>query len=157
MKSLVLYDSVFGCTEKVSTAIGEALSRQGDCEVVKAADFTSDRLTGVDRLFIGSPTRAFRPTPELTAKLSALHAGSLSGIPVHVFDTRVDILKAPAVLRFMARLFGYAAGTLAKLARAKGGTVVGEPVGFLVAGTEGPLLEGELERAVRFAESSELP
>jgi hypothetical protein len=74
-----------------------------------------------------------------------------------VFDTRVDILKAPAVLRFMARLFGYAAGTLAKLARAKGGTVVGEPVGFLVAGTEGPLLEGELERAVRFAESSEQP
>jgi hypothetical protein len=57
----------------------------------------------------------------------------------------------------MARLFGYAAGTLAKLARAKGGTVVGEPVGFLVAGTEGPLLEGELERAVRFAESSEQP
>jgi flavodoxin len=155
MRFLVLYDSVFGCTEKVALALGEALSKQGACEVVKAADFTSDRLAGVDRLFIGSPTRAFRPTPELTTKLSALRAGALSGLPVHVFDTRVDIAKAPAVLRLMARLFGYAAGALAKLVRAKGGTVVGAPVGFVVAGTEGPLLEGELERAVRFAEALE--
>lgn len=152
MKTLVLYDSVFGCTEKVAGTIGEALATQGTCEVVKACDFTPDRLVGVERLFVGSPTRAFRPTPELTAKLMALRAGALAGIPVRVFDTRVVIEKSPAVLRLMARLFGYAAGALAKLVRAKGGTVVGEPTGFLVAGTEGPLLEGELERARGFAD-----
>ncbi len=151
MKTLVLYDSVFGCTEKVAATIGEALAKQGACEVVKACDFTSARLAGVERMFIGSPTRAFRPTPELTAKLTALRAGDLAGISVRVFDTRVVIENSPAILRFMARLFGYAAGSLAKLVRAKGGTVVGEPTGFLVAGTEGPLVEGELERAARFA------
>jgi hypothetical protein len=47
----------------------------------------------------------------------------------------------------MVRLFGYAAEPIAKSMVKKGGELVGDPVGFVVLDSEGPLKEGELERS----------
>jgi len=58
------------------------------------------------------------------------------------FDTRV---KHP-----IAKLFGYAAGRIADGLTGKGGYPVA-PEGFIVMGNEGPLKEGELERAAGWA------
>ena len=44
-----------------------------------------------------------------------------------------------------------AAGPIAKRLAKKAGELVVPPKGFFVAGTEGPLKEGELERAVDWA------
>jgi hypothetical protein len=54
------------------------------------------------------------------------------------FDTRID--KSPA-------LTGSAARGIAKRLRRRGFTVVADPESFFVDDAEGPLAEGELERA----------
>jgi hypothetical protein len=45
------------------------------------------------------------------------------------------------------RIFGYAAKPIGKRLQKKGGELAVQPEGFHVGDTEGPLLEGELERA----------
>ena len=45
------------------------------------------------------------------------------------------------------KLFGYAAEPISKKLRNKGAEIVIPPEGFCVNDTEGPLKEGELERA----------
>jgi DNA-binding CsgD family transcriptional regulator len=44
-------------------------------------------------------------------------------------------------------IFGYAAGKIAGSLKTKGGTLILSPEAFFVKGKEGPLKEGELERA----------
>jgi hypothetical protein len=46
---------------------------------------------------------------------------------------------------------GYAANTIASTLKKKGGQLLVPPEGFLVTGEQGPLKEGELERAARWA------
>jgi hypothetical protein len=64
---------------------------------------------------------------------------ALEGRRVAAFDTRV---------RFP--LPGHAAPAIVRLLRRRGGRPVADPEGFLVAGSEGPLVEGERERAVEW-------
>jgi hypothetical protein len=45
------------------------------------------------------------------------------------------------------RLFGYVAALIANSLEKKGGELAIAPEGFYVADAEGPLVEGELERA----------
>jgi hypothetical protein len=52
----------------------------------------------------------------------------------------------------MVSVFGYAAKPIADRLVRKGGELVGEPMGFIVLDAEGPLKEGELERAASWAE-----
>ncbi|MBN1247690.1 MAG: flavodoxin family protein [Anaerolineae bacterium] len=148
MKALVVYDSVFGNTEKVAQAMGEALSARADVETRRVADTKPADLTGVDVLVVGSPTRAFSPTPDTKKLLNAIPAKGLQGTKVAAFDTRISVEKTNnAFLSFMVSIFGYAAKPIAKRLTRKGGTEVMAPEGFFVEGTEGPLTEGELERA----------
>lgn len=152
MGTLVVYDSVFGNTEKVARAMAGAFAKVDDCVVVKADAFSPDRLRGRGRLVVGSPTRAFRPTPAVVAMLKALPDGALAGVDVMAFDTRVDIDRAPGILRFLAGIFGYAAEPIARRLQRQGGTLVLPPLGFVVDGSEGPLRAGELERAKEAAD-----
>ena len=59
----------------------------------------------------------------------------------------MNIDQAPGFLKFMAGLFGYAAEPIAKRLKKAGGDEAVTPAGFIVTDTEGPLKEGELERA----------
>ena len=71
---------------------------------------------------------------------------------VAAFDTRIwlDTIDSKA-LRFIVNRGGYAANTIAKALEKKGGLMTVEPEGFLVTGEQGPLKEGELERAEKWA------
>ncbi len=51
----------------------------------------------------------------------------------------------------IARLFSYAAGGIANSLKAQGGHPAAPPEGFIVKGREGPLKDGELERAASWA------
>ncbi len=53
----------------------------------------------------------------------------------------------------IAKLFGYAAGHIADSLKAQGGHIAAPPEGFIVDGKEGPLKQGELERAARWAKA----
>jgi flavodoxin len=152
MKALVVYDSVFGNTEKVAQAMGEALSEQVDAEVRKVGDVKPEDLSGLDALIVGSPTRAFSPTPDTKTFVGSIPANSLNGVKVTAFDTRIAVENTnSAILRFMVKIFGYAAKPIANRLKRKGGELAMAPEGFFVEGTEGPMTEGEIERAKAWA------
>ncbi len=153
MRALVVYDSVFGNTEQVAQAVGRALGSPEDVQVLRVGDVQAAHMAGVRLLVVGSPTRGFRPTPATTNWLKSLPAHSLQGMRVAAFDTRISIADAgvPGILRFMVRLFGYAAEKIAKPLVKKGGTLAAPPEGFFVQASEGPLRDGELERAADWA------
>jgi hypothetical protein len=104
-------------------------------------------------LIVGSPTQKFSPTGATTRLLKSVPKKGLQGVKVAAFDTRYpasEIEKA-GILAFLVRMFGYAAEPIAKRLEKKGGELVIPPEGFYVEGTEGPLQEGELERAADWA------
>ena len=152
MKGLVVYDSVFGNTEKVAFAIGKALGPDEDVGTVKVVDLELEQLAGLEFLLVGSPTRAFNPTKGITSFLKRIPVGGLAGVKVAAFDTRVSPEDVNSkVLNVMVKLFGYAAKPIADRLAKKSGQLVMDPEGFIVTGTEGPLKEGELERAAAWA------
>jgi flavodoxin len=154
MKTLVIYDSFFGNTEQIARAIGNALGSPGGAETLRVGDVEPQRLTGLDLLIVGSPTRAFRPTEAITKLLRSIAKNGLDGTRVATFDTRVteeEIASRPWILRKMVKIFGYAARPIADRLVKKGGNLIAAPEGFFVEGTEGPLKEGELERAESWA------
>ncbi len=150
MKALVLYNSVFGNTEQIAKAIASALGEGTEIRKVNQADLSG--LTGIDLLVVGSPTRGFNPTDATKNFIKSIPSGALKGIQVTAFDTRIDIEEVKSgFLTFMVNIFGYAAKPIANTLKGKGGQPVGTPAGFFVLDREGPLREGELERAAAWA------
>lgn len=151
MKVLLVYDSVFGNTEKVARAIAEALGL-GEAGIVKVSDVRSEQLKGLDLLIVGSPTRAFRPTKPISTFLDKIPNGSLKGVKVAAFDTRANMDEVKSkFLNVMVKAFGYAAEPIAKKLERKGGHIAIEPGAFFVKDSEGPLKDGELARAAGWA------
>lgn len=144
MKALVIYDSAYGNTEKVAQAMAEALG----CEARRVTEVQPAQLTGLDALIVGSPTQKFQPLKPVKDFLKAIPAGKLNGVRVAAFDTRIALEDTnSAILNFFVKLFGYAAEPIGKRLTKKGGDLAMPPEGFYVEGTEGPLKDGELERA----------
>lgn len=151
MKALVVYDSAYGNTEEIAKAVGRALGEDTRIERVGDADW--DDLQQYELVIVGSPTEAGRPTPAVKAFLKNIPAGSLEGVDVTGFDTRIDSAAQGFMLRTFMGFLGYAAGRIARRLETKGGRLVRQPHGFFVGGKEGPLNEGELERAADWASS----
>jgi flavodoxin len=153
MRAMVVYDSQFGNTAQIAQAVGEALKPSGDVTVAKVDDVNPEQLAGVTLLIVGSPTQKFSPTGATANFLKSIPSGGLKGVRVAAFDTRFmpDEIAKVGILAFFVRLFGYAAEPIAKKLQKKGGDLVVPPQWFYVGGTEGPLLEGELERAADWA------
>jgi len=143
MKALVVYDSVYGNTEKIARAIGEAITPSGEVKVLRASEMNTSGLASLDLLIVGSPVHGGRPTPAVQDFLSKMAQQSLKDIKVAAFDTR-------ATSKF-AKIFGNAAGRIAGQLTKKDGVLIVPPEGFFVTGTKGPLKEGELERAAAWA------
>ena len=144
MKALVIYDSAFGNTERVARAMGEAIGG----EVRKVTDVQRGQLTDLDVLIVGSPTQKFQPLPAIKKFLRSVPNQALDGVRVAAFDTRIALADVDsAILNVFIKLFGYAAKPIADRLKKKGGELAMPPEGFYVEGTEGPLKEGELERA----------
>jgi flavodoxin I len=148
MKGLVIYDSVFGNTKLVAEAVAGALGYP----LMPVTAASREQLKGYEHLVWGSPTRGFRATEPMQNFIKALEAGSLDGVKVSTFDTRMDVKEVNnKFLTFMESIFGYAADPIAKGLVKKGAVLVGKPEGFFVNASEGPLRDGELERAAVWA------
>lgn len=154
MKFLIIYDSVFGNTEKVAQAMGAALNGEHQADVLLVSRVSAELLSGAQGLLVGSPTRGFNATPAVMGWLKGLPARALQGKRVAAFDTRIDANDIHSVIgRFFVRTGGYAAPRMAKLLRAAGGELAAPPEGYIVLDREGPLRGGELERAAQWARS----
>ncbi len=149
MKALVVFDTVYGNTEKIARAIGSAIA--GEVRVVRAVEADSAELKTIDFLIVGSPTQGFRATKSVQTFIESIPGNALKGISVAAFDTRMPASDAGKGLRFIMKMGGYAAPRIAEALKKKGGKLVAAPEGFYVKDKEGPLKEGELERAVSWA------
>jgi flavodoxin len=141
MNTLVVYDSQFGNTEKIAQAIAQALTEYGTARAMLVGDYTPDALQGVDMLVVGCPTQAWHSTEHIQTFIKQLEHQTVQNLCVAEFDTRLD---KPSWLT------GSAAKGMAKSLRPLGAQLL-SPESFLVTGKEGPLVEGEVERAAEWA------
>jgi len=157
MRVLVMYESMFGNSERVARAVAEGL---GAVAEVAVRDVTvalaGDVPIGIDLLVVGGPTHALsmsRPsTREEAIRQGAEHGlasrglrewleglpADLHRLPYAVFDTRVSRAR---------RLPGSAARSASRILRRHHGIPVATPESFFVEDVEGPLGEDELGRA----------
>jgi flavodoxin len=138
MKTLVLYDSAYGNTEQIARAIAKGLETAAAVEVMPVDEACRDVFANVDLLVVGSPTQKWSSTPAIKAFLESSPGTLLDGLPTAVFDTR---------FHQSGWITGSAAKSLAKLLRQHGVSLILPPESFFVADSQGPLEEGELERA----------
>ena len=151
MKTLIIYDSVYGNTQKIAQAIGDNLT--GEVKVVQVGSINASEVSSFDLIIVGSPVHGGRATPAIDAFLKQLPAHSLEGKSVAALDTRFEAEEQGIGLRILMNVIRYAAERIARELTKKGGSLVAEPEGFIVEQKEGPLRQGELERAGHWAKS----
>jgi flavodoxin I len=143
MKTLVIYDSLYGNTEIIARAIGDAIP--GEVQVLRVGQVPAGELETIDLLIIGSPTHGSLPSEAVQGLLEKIGSPAREGARAATFDTR---LTWP----FLERWGGFAAPKMADTLKGKGWTLTGEPGGFFVKGLKkGPLKRGEAERAAAWA------
>ena len=138
MKAVVIYDSQYGNTRQLAEAIAAELEAAGAVQIENARNEALSLPADMTLLVVGGPTQVHHVSPPLRAQLDTIPRHALDGIPAATFDTRVG---GP-------RLFtGAASRGIAKQLKQRGARLVVQPASFLVEGREGPLVEGEIERA----------
>ena len=158
MNALVVYESIYGNTRQIAEAVAEGLGGAKAMAVNDAGASGAD----VELLVVGGPTHMHGLPTSLSRRMAVDaakedgHAGvepgaadepglrrwlhdlpQPEGARAAAFDTRVD--KSPTVT-------GMAARGIARRLRRRGYEVVASE-SFLVEDAEGPLEDGELERA----------
>lgn len=151
MNALVVYDSAYGNTKEIAEAINLSLSRYGDSTVRQISQVKESGLGGIDLLVIGSPTQGGKPTKPTQHFINELPKELLRQTSVAIFDTRFEASEQKLPLRILMKTIGYAATKMTKSIQQKGGKTIFEPQGFIVSNQEGPLNEGEIERASTWA------
>jgi len=139
MKSLIVYDSKHGNTEKIANMIMNGMKEGGAAgTVAKRGDqCTADDFKGVDVWVFGSPVHIGGPTGDAKKALRAAIGTGASGKKGTAFDTRFASAKGGK---------GAAEKMSEKMAEA-GMKIVAEPQWFIVEKTKGPLAAGEEDRA----------
>ncbi|SDL14968.1 Flavodoxin [Cryobacterium psychrotolerans] len=159
MRALVVYESLWGNTEKVARAVAAGLAGIATVDVLNS-DAAPVKVDGYDLVVVGGPTHAFSMTrattrAEAVKSHSAPHEPArgirewlneldrpVTAIPAIAFDTRVDKPRLP----------GSAAKSAKHELRSLGFETSVKQETFRVHGYEGPLLDGELERARAWAD-----
>jgi flavorubredoxin len=133
VKASVVYDSVYGNTEKVAKALAAGLESGGvDVNVVKVDAVRFDELGGVDLLVVGSPVHAWsasKPVKEFLERLKSEEG--LTGKKAFAFDTKMS----------RSRLAGSAGGKIEAKLKDIGLTIAKHSESAIVKGREGPLEE----------------
>jgi hypothetical protein len=161
MRALVVYESMYGNTHAIASAIGRGLESEAEVTVSPIRSFAPDMVKGVDLMVVGGPTHVHgmsRPATRQSAADSADKPdsglvmdpgaagegvrewidslGRLTALAA-AFDTRVDL---PVLLS------GRAATGITKALRRHGLDLIAKPESFLVT-KQNELLPGERERA----------
>jgi hypothetical protein len=159
MQALVIYESMFGNTACIARAVADGLAAH--FEVTLADVSTMPSASGMDLIVVGGPTHAFGMSRQSTrqdaarqgqVRPEAVDVGvrewlerspKLTGTAAAAFDTQIDKPFVP----------GSAARKVHRQLRGLGCRLVVPAESFRVAGTPGPLVPGEEQRAQRWAET----
>jgi flavodoxin len=146
LKAVIVYDSVYGNTKKIAEAIIEGFGEQHVTSLLNAQEDALAELENIDLFLVGSPTHGGTFTEPIKNILNTIPGQGLQNIKAAAFDTGFSKETQGAFMRFLIDTFGFAAPKIADELTAKGATVLAAET-FVVLDTEGPLQEGELERA----------
>lgn len=149
MKTIVIFDSIYGNTKAIAESIAQGIV--GDVRILNVKDADISELNNLDLLIVGSPTHGGRPSKDTKVFLDSIPKNALKNIRVAAFDTGISQEGKGFFMRTIINIFNYAAKPISRNLEKKGGIVIAEPDGFIVEGREGPLKPGELERATRWA------
>jgi flavodoxin len=149
MKTVIVYDTLYGNTGLLARVIANRLP---DTSLVHVDALTSEKLDGVQLIFAGSPSRGYNATQKLRTAVEALPKASLKGKSVAVFETRLNAAKhMPRIIRYLLKNTGWGDAKLDALFLRKGAQLI-SPLGlFYVVSQEGPLREGETNKAEQWA------
>ena len=159
---MVVFESIFGNTAAIARAVGSGLATKLETEVHEVGAAPRVLVESTELLVVGGPTHAFGMTRAGTREAGAREAGDRLvshgigvrewldafqfprwGVAGAAFDTRIDRPRFP----------GAAANAIARRLRRAGVSPVLSAESFYVSATDGPLLDGELERARQWGES----
>jgi hypothetical protein len=150
MKAVVLYESLFGNTEAVARAIADGLAPVGEVALARFGEVPQGAVEEADLVVLGGPTHGWgmtkpasrqRPGGEgyaFGAREWLEESRQAGGKLVAAFDTRF------ARPRWLT---GSAALRIARRLRRNGYRLLASPQSFFVLHTEGPLRDGEEDRA----------
>ena len=149
-KALIVYDSLFGNTKKIAEAIQEGLNNKHDSGLINVKEFKKGDIENIQILVLGSPTHGGRYSEPVKAFFTTLPDNSLKGIKASSFDTSIPVDDKGWFMRLLIKMFGYAAPRIAKELSKKGASIISSET-FWVLDREGPLKDGETERARAWA------
>jgi len=138
MRTLIIYDSFYGNTKKVAEEISKVFVPPA--KVVSVEEMQPDMLKHIDLLVVGSPIFGWQPSERTSQFLSNLSEDTLVGKKAASFDTRVKLF-----------IHGEAAIKIASSLKKAGAQIIGKPGAFFVKGKEGPMIDGEIEKAKEWA------
>jgi hypothetical protein len=165
MKTVIIYESLYGNTRRVAEELARVARGQGDVDMVGVDEATPDVTEGADLVLIGGPTHIHGLSWKATREGGAADAvgdadrapgidaagpglrdwfhrvGRVDGTPAAAFDTRFD---GPEVLTGRASL------GISRRLRHHGFAEVAAPKSFVVD-KENTLLDGEIARARQWA------
>jgi hypothetical protein len=165
MKTVVIYESMYGNTHVIAEGVAEAARRHGEVVLVPVSGATADVIAHADLVIVGGPTHghgmSWAPTRRTAVEDAAKHdeleldpdaegpglrdwfheVDKVDGTPAVAFDTRFD--AAPAFT-------GRASVGISRRLRHHGFREIAKPESFLVD-KENHLIAGEAERAERWA------
>ena len=114
MKALIVYDSLYGNTERIANAIGEKLSSYHDTKTIKVIKANPNDIDGIDILIIGSPTHGGRFTDPIKTFIGLLPEKELQAIKTLTFDTCFPTTNMGIFINHIVKIFGIAAPRLSK-------------------------------------------
>ena len=152
MKISIIYDSVYGNTEKIAQTIKEVLGKSKEVDVKKVTEAKLKDFQKKDLVIIGSPTHAGRFSKAMQVLLNLLPKESLKDVKIAVFDTSMATYKQNFFMKGIIKFFGYSAPRIANTLKKKGAKIVSIQ-SFFVMNMKGPLKEDEIERAKKWGKS----
>jgi hypothetical protein len=163
MRALVVYESMYGNTQRVAEAIARGLHPHFDV-TLREVGHAEPELDDVDLLIVGGPIHAWSMSRESTRKSAHEQAEGTpspsTGIGIREFlaeihDANPEHPVAAAAFDTAIRTRWFPVGSAAKPAAKQlskhGYRLVAKPEHFYVSDSQGPLLDGELERAQAWA------
>lgn len=145
---VLVYDSLFGNTAIIAQKLADTARKLGNELIeMRVNEINNDLLKNASTLIVGSPTQNFNASKPMLEFLEKVDPESVKNKKTVVFDTRIDLNSIDSkFLKWLVHRGGYATSPISKKLKKKGAIIVGAE-GFIVSDREGPLLEGETERA----------
>ncbi len=158
-QALVVYESMYGNTEALARAIADGLTEAGYAVTTTEVGDAPTAFTGFDLVVAGGPTHTFGMTRPATREEAAAKGSTplvSTGIGLREWIEALEPDATVAVATFDTRIRrprvpGSAARAARKHLRQHGFRAVDPAADFWVEGTEGPLSEGEEDRARAWA------